>query len=295
MTTLITGASGFIGSALASALAAQDFEVVQIKRSMLEKGFNVVAEMIQENRPDVVFHLAGTFHSSDTSDMIKVNCLFASVVLDAVKASGADCRVVLMGSAAEYGPVEVSELPIREDHPAHPETLYGITKLIQTMIGTTFAKEGLDVVVARPFNVLGVGASEQLAIPDFARQLRDIKSGKEPAVLKTGNLDTSRDFVSVHSCVQALLLLGTTKGASGRIVNICSGKAWSIRGIVERMITMIDLQVTFEVDASRIHRSDPRVNYGDPTLLESLTGYRPDLTVVEMDAILAGLLNVRNV
>jgi nucleoside-diphosphate-sugar epimerase len=294
MRALLTGASGFIGSRLASLLSAESVDVVRIKHTALDEGFASIETMIKDICPDVVFHLAGTFQASRTSDMIEANCLFASKLLDAVKASGMGCRIILMGSAAEYGSVEESALPICEDHPPNPETLYGITKLSQTMIGLAFAREGMDVVVARPFNVLGVGLSDFLAIPSFAHQLREIKSGNAPAILKTGNLDTSRDFISVHSCVHALWLLAKAKGASGRIVNICSGKASSIRSIVERMIKIASLFVRIEVDAGRIRRSDPHVNYGDPSLLHSLTGYMPCLTDLEMDEILTGLLKYKS-
>jgi nucleoside-diphosphate-sugar epimerase len=292
MRALMTGASGFIGSRLAIFLAAEGVNVVRIKHAALNKGFAGIENIIKDNRPDVVFHLAGTFQASCASDMLEANCLFAAKLLDAVKASGMGCRIVLMGSAAEYGPVEESALPILEEQPARPETLYGISKFSQTMIGMAFAREGMDVVVARPFNVLGVGMSDFLAIPGFARQLREIKSGNAPAVLKTGNLDTSRDFISVNSCVQALWLLAKAKGASGRIVNICSGKARSIRSIVEQMINMAGLSVRMEVDDSRMRRSDPRVNFGDPSLLRSLTGYVPVLTDLEMDEILTSLLEL---
>ena len=294
MRALMTGASGFIGSQLAILLAAKGVDVARIKHTALENVFAGIEKIIHVIRPDVVFHLAGTFQAAHASDMLKANCLFAAKLLDAVKASGMGCQIILMGSAAEYGSVEESALPIREDLTPRPESLYGITKLSQTMIGLAFAGEGMDVVVARPFNVLGVGMSDFLAIPGFARQLREIKSGNAPAVLKTGNLDTSRDFISVHSCVQALWLLAKEKGASGRIVNICSGKAWSIRSIAERMIKMNGLLVRIEVDAGRIHRGDPHVNYGDPSLLHSLTGYMPGMTDLEMDEILASLLKYKS-
>lgn len=292
MRALLTGASGFIGSQLALLLVAEGVDVSRIKHTALEKDFAGIEQIIKDIGPEVVFHLAGTFQATPASDMLKANCLFASKLLEAIKASDVGCRIVLMGSAAEYGPVEESALPIREDQPARPETLYGISKLSQTMIGLAFAREGMDVVVARTFNVLGVGMPGFLAIPSFARQLCDIKWSNAAAVLKTGNLDTHRDFISVHSCVQALRLLGTAKEASGRIVNICAGKAWSIRSIMERMIDMAGLSVRMEVDAGRIRRNDPRINFGDPTLLQSLTGYVPDLSDLEMDEILAGLLEM---
>ena len=288
----MTGASGFIGSHLASFLTAKSVDIIQIKRSVLDEGCAGIEAIVKDVRPNVVFHLAGTFQASRASDMLKANCLLASKLLDSIKAREIGCRTILMGSAAEYGFVEESALPIREVQPPRPETLYGITKLSQTMIGLAFAREGLDVVVARPFNVLGVGMSDHLAIAGFARQLRDIKAGKSPAVLKTGNLDTSRDFISVHSCVRALWLLAEAKGASGRIVNICSGKAWPIRGIMEHMLKMIDLPVRIETDDIHMRRNDPRVNFGDPSLLHALTGYMPKLTDSEMDDILASLLEV---
>lgn len=291
MRALITGASGFIGSRLATDLEAEGFDVERLRHGALGGGFDGMESVVRHIRPDIVFHLAGTFRSSRVSQMIEANCLYAAKLLDALKAQGLKCRVVLMGSAAEYGLVEESALPIREDQPARPETWYGISKLSQTMIGLAFAREGMNIVIARPYNVLGVGMSESLAIPGFARQLRDIRSGRAPAVLKTGNLDTSRDFISLNACVHALILLGRAEGASGSIVNICSGKSWTIRSIVERMLNITGLSISIAVDPGLMRRSDPQVNFGDPSLLRSLTGYVPVLSDVELDEILNGLLD----
>src|SRR4030042_3744376 len=221
MRALMTGSSGCIGSQLALFLSAEGVDVIRIKHTALGRNYVGIERIIKENKPDIVFHLAGTYQAVSTFDMLEANCLFSQKLVDVIKANGIGCRVVLMGTAAEYGPIEESALPIREDQPPCPETFYGISKLSQTMIGLAFAREGADVVVAGPFKVLGVGMSDLLAIPSFARQLRNIKSGKTPGVLNTGNLDTSRDFISVHSCVQALWLLAKANGASGRGVNIC--------------------------------------------------------------------------
>lgn len=294
MRVLITGASGFIGSSLKAFLVKQGIDVVTVKHKALGEGFFGIGNIIKEAAPNVIFHLAGIYHSAYLSDMIGANCLFAAKLLDAVSAYGMNCRVVLMGSAAEYGRVEESALPIREDQPARPKTWYGISKLSQTMMGMSFAEEGMDVVVARPFNVLGVGMSPALAIAGFAHQLCDIKLGKTSAILKTGNLDTHRDFISVDACVKALWLIGTTKAAAGKIVNICCGKPLSIKGIVDRMITLSGLSVSIEVDAQRVRRNDPSVNFGNPSLLMSMTGYLPVMTDMEMDEILKGLLSIQN-
>lgn len=292
MRALITGSSGFIGSRLVSILEAEGVDVKEVKHKALGRCFDGIDSFIRDIKPDVVFHLAGLFRSTNVYEMIEANCLYAAKLLDALKSQEIDCRIVLMGSAAEYGIVEESALPIREDQHPRPETPYGISKLSQTMIGLSFAADGMDVVIARPYNVLGVGMSEFLAISGFARQLREIKSGRIPPVLKTGNLDTRRDFISVNSCVRALIFLGSARGAAGRIVNICSGKTWQIRYIVERMIEMIGLPVHIQVDDKRMRRSDPQVNFGDPSLLRSLTGYMPVLTEKEMDKILTDILGV---
>ncbi len=293
MKAMITGSSGFIGSRLAAHLADQGVSVEKVRHPALGRDYSDIGNVVSKIKPDIIFHLAGTYQSPRSSEMIEANCLFAAKLLDALRLQEIKCRIVMMGSAAEYGPVEESALPIRENHPARPETLYGICKLSQTLIGIAFAKGGMDVVIARTFNALGVGMPEFLSIPGFARQLRDIRSGKKPPVLKTGNLDTCRDFISVDSCVRALWLLGTANEASGRIVNICSGISRSIRSIVNRMIEITGLPVRMETDPTRMRRSDPGNNYGDPSLLRSLTGYVPILNDAELDEILNGLLEMK--
>ena len=292
MRAMITGASGFIGSRLAVHLVDRGVSVEKVRHRALERDFADVGDVIGKIEPDIIFHLAGTYQAPRSSEMIEANCLFAAKLLDALRLQKKKCRIVMMGSAAEYGTVEESALPIREDHPARPETLYGICKLSQTQIGIAFAREGMDVVIARTFNALGVGMPDFLAIPGFACQLRNIRSGKAPAFLKTGNLDTRRDFISVDSCVQALWLLGTVNEASGRIFNVCSGKSRSIRSIVNRMIDIAGLNVRMETDLTRMRRNDPGDNYGDPSLLRSTTGFVPVLSDAELDEILNRLLDV---
>ena len=60
------------------------------------------------------------------------------------------------------------------------------------------------------------------------------------------------------------------------------------------MLKIAGLSIRIEFDPGRMRKSDPQVNFGDPSLLRSLTGYVPDLTDGGMDEILTGLLGMKN-
>src|SRR4030042_4058239 len=108
MRALVTRSSGCLGSQIALFLSAEGVDVMRIKHTALGRNYVGIERIIKENKPDIVFHLAGTYQTVSTFDMLEANCLFASKLLDAIKANGIGCRVVLMGTGAEYGPLQES-------------------------------------------------------------------------------------------------------------------------------------------------------------------------------------------
>ena len=82
--------------------------------------------------------------------------------------SGRSVRVVLIGSAAEYGNVEADKVPVEETISPRPVSLYGIAKAAQTLVAL---RPGYDAVVARVFNVCGPGEPPSLVCGAFASQI----------------------------------------------------------------------------------------------------------------------------
>ena len=172
MAILVTGASGGFGKVLLPFLRAYYNEpVVCTGRSRLDRGdyftcdlndVRAVDDLIKDIRPRLIFHLAGSFAGQFETDF-QVNTLSAKFIFDSILTEGLATRVVVFGSAAEYGVVVPSDNPIPETLPCRPVTVYGLTKAFQTDMAKYYARtKEIDVVVARVFNIASPGLSQRL-------------------------------------------------------------------------------------------------------------------------------------
>jgi UDP-glucose 4-epimerase len=238
---LVTGGAGFIGSNLARTLLTEDHEVVVLDD--LSTGFraNLGADVdfvegdvrVEEDvaramrGADVVFHLAASVgNARSIADPIRdaeVNLIGTLRVLEAARRSGVE-KVVYSSSAAIFG--ELRHLPIREDHPAEPDSPYGVSKLAGEKACLAFNRlYGMDVVCLRYFNVFGESQRFDAygnVVPIFVhRMLRG-----EPLIVY-GDGTQTRDFVHVSDVVQANVKASRTAHVAGAY-NIGSGEAVTI-------------------------------------------------------------------
>lgn len=243
MTTVVTGASGAFGRVLCRALRAEGVEVVAVaRRADAANGVTpcevtdaaAVRALVRGARPETIFHLAGSFANHYEVDY-EVNARSARHLLEAVEAEGLQCRVVLMGSAAEYGVVHPEENPLQEDRPLRPVSIYGLTKAIQTLSAGYFAHaRRLDVVVARMFNLLAPGLSERLFVGRVERLIEDYRAGRS-ALIPVGNLGARRDYVDAADAVAQVRAIAA-HGESGGAYHVASGTAVSMRELLDRML-----------------------------------------------------------
>jgi GDP-4-dehydro-6-deoxy-D-mannose reductase len=128
------------------------------------------------------------------------------------------------------------------------------------------------VIVVRPFNVIGVGMPEHGAVQMFARQIADIvKGGREP-IVEVGNLDATRDFVTVEAVVEAYWRLVTTPAAYGQIINVCSGVATSLRHVLEMLVAAAGIPIAVKRDPARVKTVDIDRHCGSPSKLCAILG-----------------------
>src|SRR5689334_293949 len=170
----------------------------------------------------MVFHLGGASRASDRN-VYAVNFLSWVNELDAVQRVVPDCRVLIVGSAAEYGVVSESELPTTESQATRPVGAYAIAKVATTSAALNYARQhGLHVVVARPFNIVGAGVPATLLTGALLERIR-IALDTGAGLVKVGNLESRRDFVSVEDVADAYVKL-LEGDFSGEIFNLCSGR-----------------------------------------------------------------------
>ena len=292
--TLVTGAAGFAGSHLVAALRRHG-PVVAWNRpagsrcreqdAVTCEAIDItdrekVAGAIERTAPARVFHLAGApnVEESWTSALphLQINVLGTHHLLDAIRRLGRPCRVVVVTSAQVY---DVSGNPIAEDARLLPQNPYGLTKLAQDQVACAAAKgDGLDVMIARPFNHIGPGQGPGFAVASFARQIALIERSLAPPVLRVGNLTPRRDVTDVRDVVEAYRGI-IEKGESGRTYNVCSGQAWQMQELLDRLLAFSTARISIEVDPARLRPVDVPVLEGDPTRIRSEIGWSPQIPI----------------
>jgi GDP-4-dehydro-6-deoxy-D-mannose reductase len=295
---LITGISGFVGSHLAEYLLVRtDWQVagtvygpyrnISEIRDRLElypaelSRLPVVEFILDQARPDVVFHLAAIAATGlswrDPATTLQVNVGMQANILQAVVNLGLDCRVIVIGSSEEYGAALASQAPIDEDTSFRPLNPYAVSKVAQDMLGLQYhLSHGLDTVRVRPFNHIGPRQGLGFVAPDFASQVARIEAGLGDPVVSTGNLEAQRDFTDVRDVVRAYHQLAT-KGRSGEVYNVGSGQAHAVQEILDILLAQSQVPIRVEPDPERMRPSDiPRVAC-DFGRLHACTGWEPTI------------------
>ena len=298
---LVTGASGFVGPHLRALLLAGGHDVWTTDRTdagheqhlrceLLDAA--AVRDVLAAARPEWIFHLAGlssvAYSFTHPGEVLHVNLVGACNVFEAMRAVTPRARILVVGSAEEYGAVDAARQPIHEDEPFRPASPYAVSKAAQELLAQQYAaSHGLDVVLARSFNHSGPGQSDRFVLPGFARQIAMVEQGRQEPLLLVGNLDVWRDFLDVRDVVRAYAHL-LAHGDSRTAYNVCRGEAARVGDLLDGLVRRARVTLRTEVDPERWRPSDLPVLRGDPGRLRSRTGWAPELT---LDQTLDDILN----
>jgi len=291
-TILITGSNGFIGRHLATAIrdACPAARLVGVDAVPVPGAPDMIvldlldrektACLVSQTAPDYIFHLAGRIYTSSFSDLYESNVRVTENILESVRREGLPCRVVIPGSAAEYGAVRPADLPVGEEQISRPVSPYGVSKVWQTALATYFTHAGVDVVIGRMFNLVGRGMPEGLSLGSFVKQLQGMISGQLAPTLRCGNLQPKRDFVDVEDACRGLMAIARG-GARGEIYNICTGRSHTVGDVLNFLIGLLNLDVTIETDAERYKLRDIDDIYGSNRKIREATGWLPEVSLEE--------------
>ncbi len=292
-TALVTGASGFCAVHLIRRLRTEGVNVVGADcrpspmAAELDAAFVVdltdddaVRALICRERPDYVFHLAGIARG-EPSELFRVNSVGTVNLLEALRLESSEARVLLVGSAAEYGLIPSERQPISEEEVCRPVGAYGVSKHSATLAGLDYASRyGLRVVVARPFNIVGPGIGAGLLVGDLLRRVTmALKDDAEP-LIRVGNLEPMRDFVAVQDVMDAYVGLVQSDNW-GQVFNICGGTATPVRCVVEELLRHAPRYVRWEVDPALFRAADVPLSYGSYEKAREAFGYVPRIPLEE--------------
>jgi len=300
MRVLITGITGFAGSHLADYCLerggvevhgtirwrsrTENIEHLGDRITLHEcdlRDASSTRDVVDSVAPDYIFHLAAQSFVPTSwrapSESLTTNVLGQLNIFEAVRKTGAKCRIQLACSSEEYGMVHENEVPITEDNPLRPLSPYAVSKVSQDLLGYQyFMSYGMDVVRTRGFNHTGPRRGPVFVCSDFAKQIVDIEQGRRKPFISVGNLEAKRDFTDVRDTVKAYYL-ALEKGKPGEVYNICQEKTWAIQEVLDLLLGMTDAKIEVKVDEARLRPSDVPILLGDCSRFRNDTGWKPTI------------------
>lgn len=299
MKVLIIGITGFAGTSMYHFLTHEDISLYgtfrhSTKNRNIVDNFNraillecdindvySVERVLNEVQPDIIFHFASyvsVFSSfKNPLPIFQTNIIGTANLLEAVKKIVPEAKILIPGSAEEYGKVPEDKMPIKEDYPLNPVNPYAISKKVQEEIGLYYFKTfGLNIHFTRTFHYTGPEQPLGFVCSDLAKQVVDAERGKIKSV-KVGNLEAKRDFTDIRDVVKAYWAV-INSGNAGEVYNVCSGKSIKIQEILDKLIKFSGKDISVEIDENKLRPSDVPDFVGDNMKLKSM-GWMPEYTI----------------
>jgi GDP-4-dehydro-6-deoxy-D-mannose reductase len=294
---LITGITGFAGSHLSELLLKKGYQIFGTARprsktenidhlSQKIKLFDAdildshsVYEVIHTVKPNFIFHLAAQSFVptswASPANTLETNLIGSVHLFEAVRKVGIKPRIQIACSSEEYGLIKPSEIPVKETNPLRPLSPYAVSKVAMDMLGYQyFQSYQMKIIRTRAFNHTGPRRGESFVCSNFAKQIAQIEKGKKKPALMVGNLEAKRDFTDVRDIVRGYLL-AVQKGEPGQVYNLCSGKAITIKEVLNLLLGMAKIKIEVKKDPARMRPSDVPILEGDYSQFKKRTGWQP--------------------
>ncbi len=310
---LITGITGFAGSHLMDYLLEHtDYEVYGIKRvnsslrnihHALDKITLLDADLLDETslirvlreiQPNQIYHLGALSWVTPSWDMpavyMQTNAVGTINLLEAMRVTGCQARVLTSATPEEFGDVPKELLPITEETRIKPINPYAASKVAQDMVCITYhASYGMDIVRTRAFNHEGARRDKHGAIASFAYQIARIEHGLQEPVIKVGNLSATRNFTDVRDTVRAYYL-AMEKGISGELYLIGTDQIYTMEQVLQMLIAASSKadEIKVEVDPARVRPTELMTFIGDYSKFKSMSGWEIQYPLQEtLESVLA--------
>lgn len=274
---LITGGNGFIGRHLCKEFDRQGIDFISADAGIPDQVYlgrtreldimNVqeLEDLFEEYQPNTLIHLAAIASPAhkDSIEIYRINVLGAENLLNiAAKKMPKGSRVLLISTAGVYGNQVVEKL--HEKLPFNPVNHYSYSKMVTEVMSRQY-QEHLDICIVRPFNIVGVGQSQNFLLPKLIYHFKN-----RLPVLKIGNLAAVRDYVSVEYCSEVLSDLCTMENMPS-IVNICSGIGHSCQDVINLLAELSGFMPEVVPVADFIRPNEIWSLIGDDTVLRTVT------------------------
>ena len=282
--TLITGSLGQVGSYLSEHLLSQGYEIIGIDNELNKYASTPIIVKEKTIKDDIcnsktvnkimkkvdnVVHCAAQISIEESiKDPIfdlTNNAIGTLTLLEAAKNNPIK-RFIYISSAATYG--EILQLPIKENHPQHPFSPYGISKFTGENYVTLYQKlYQLPTVVIRPFNIYSVRSDPQNPYSGVITKFIE-KVKKNESIIIEGDGNQTRDFIHINDVIQMIQLSLEKKESIGQIFNCGTGKSTSINYLAQLIIKLSKKDIKLKYVNNRC--CDIKNSYNDITKSKNL-------------------------
>lgn len=281
-TLLVTGASGFVGrhvmDACSSGVIPRNF--VAFPKGVDLRDRAAVIEAVESIRPDAVLHLAAQSFVprsfEDPDETFDINLKGTLHLLQGLRVAGFSGPLVYASSGDVYGAVPENRLPVTEDLLPQPRNPYAVSKIAAEQLCLQWHRsEGLNVLIARPFNHVGPGQDARFVLPAIAQQIAKAQRARlDTATVLAGDVDVSRDFTDVRDVVSAYgHLLGA--GRAGETYNIASGVERTVRQLAMDIGAVAGVNVDIHMDTAKMRKAEQRRMVASSEKIREDTGWAP--------------------
>lgn len=292
---LVFGIGGFVGPYLAQEFMDEGYTVYGsdiVKGDRLQKEVifyqadlllsDAVKHIIHQLQPDIIINLAAVSSVAQSwklpQQTIQVNIVGTLNILEAVKELEKMPKVLLIGSSEEY---DISDKPINEMTILRANNPYGISKVAQERFANIYKVQyGMQIYYVRAFNHTGVGQKDSFVLASFCKQAAEIEKSGKPGVIKVGNLLARRDFGHVKDLMRAYRMIVESPYCD-TVYNVGSGKAHSLREMLNYIISLCSQPIKVEVDPARVRPIDNPVICCDNSKIKAELGWEPQYKVFD--------------
>lgn len=265
MRLLLTGADGFTGKHLVRLARLRGHDVFCLRANLLDS--KALENEVLAVAPEYVCHLAAisSITHSDHRAFYDVNLFGTSNLVGALLLLKRKPHKILLASSANvYG--NCSETPIDETVCPQPVNHYAMSKLAMEHMILPYA-DRLPIVITRPFNYTGPGHDSRFVIPKIIKHFAEFAQD-----IELGNLDVEREYNDVRMVCSAYLDLLELDVPSGEIINICTGKGYSLRRVLRSMQDLTGHTINVKVNPEFIRSNEVLKLVGNPRKIKNILG-----------------------
>tara|TARA_R110000744_G_C19371292_1_gene562666 strand:+ start:16342 stop:17238 length:897 start_codon:yes stop_codon:yes gene_type:complete len=286
---LITGINGFTGVHLESHLKLLGYSVFgttfsnpihenHFQCDILDK--NQINEILLSIKPNYIVHLAAISYvaTENVSSIYETNIVGTLNLLESLDELALDIKKVLIASsAAVYGNIEGE---LSEDMSPKPVNHYGNSKLVMENMAANFF-EKFNIIIVRPFNYTGIGQNKNFLIPKIVDYFK-----RQAEVIPLGNLHTFREYNNVN-CFCSIYTELLNSAFCSDVVNVCSGRTYSINNILKLMTDITGHSIKVEVNPLFIRKNEIRELKGSTKKLFQILGH--PVSAISMEETLTNM------